>query len=217
MGRTDNFFPGISNGSVDDVDACWSGGRVEAASDVEVSVTEADEVVAASLLVVVVVASLLKDEEVCGRVTVDMPLTLMLEAEVDCEVGDGVDVGTGVGVDVGPEGVGVDSGGLATADDAPATVTPSLLLLDAVELEIIVGTPGMVGLVTVEGSVLTVVTVPFAPPAPGLVKASVHSLTSSTAGLPSLSTMGVRVITHVSTIGPAMVWVVCIVCTLVAF
>jgi len=52
-------------------------------------------------------------------------------------------------------------------------------------------------------------------PLVGSSSSSVHSFTSWTAGLPSSSVIGVRVTVQVSIIGPAVVFVVCTVCTVV--
>jgi len=66
--------------------------------------------------------------------------------------------------------------------------------------------PTVVAVVKVATEVLAELPLlPPAPPPPRLSYAREHFLTSSTAGCPFLSVMGVRVITHVSVNGPAIV------------
>jgi hypothetical protein len=217
MGRTDNFFPPIANEAEAEADAdaevCWA-----AAADAEVSwaaaadAGAADEAASVPAACAKPVGTAVPETVVTpltdtGALVERVPPTLDGAAKSDAvfnevvtEADEDVDV-----EDAGVEDVGVDDAdvevGVSTEDDGDVEESGGETEEDVADDD-----------VELEEELLPSVEPLFCVLAFIVIE---HFFTSSTAGSPLLSVMGVRVTTHVSVIAPATVSAVCTVNTVV--
>lgn len=213
IGRTDNFLPGSWKPSVEDA-AAADAETVESAAEVPLGLlllSEGVPPVASGCVGDVVVAAGVVPVAAAERETVEIPLAIMAPAFPDetpgtaDDVPDPVDVAcdvVAVTVDP-PEGVDVATvvvkDGEAVSDLVAVSVEVDVAVAD---VRVIVSVEVLAALVAV-AVLINVVLDPAA--VPPLANASVHFFTSSTAGFPSLSVIGVSVISQVSVTGPAFV------------
>jgi hypothetical protein len=231
IGRTESFLPGSWNASVD------SEGCSAAAADAPDADAFASGAAVTGVLVglVVIVGNPAVVEVVPVGVgipvTVDTPLAWIPDTggaldeanevvATDEEAPELVEVPVAVVVPVAVEDPDtlVDEVWLSPVDVIVAGGELSAVVDVPVEVPVTVGGvvfPAVFAVVKVVTELLAELPAPPPPPS-GLSYAREHFLTSSTAGCPFLSVIGVRVITHVSVKGPAIVWVVCTVWTVVA-
>lgn len=214
MGRTDNFFPPMAKAADADPDACSA-----AAADAE---AEAEAIEEASEAIVAAACDPAFDETDATTVgtavpeTVEVPMTdapatspeevvptLDETAESDTVLVDDVTEFVEEDVDVDDAEVG-DEGD----EEVVATSTDDDVAEDEEE--------GVADDVSPPDAELEEELLPSEPLFCGFAFMVIeHFLTSSTAGLPLLSVIGVRVTTHVSVIAPAAVSAVCTVKTVV--